>query len=170
MKNNLYNRGISLMEILVVVTIFGALGIIVSSSIILTLQGSKKSEGVVAVRENLDYSLSIMERQIRNADSIPDSDCPGASPYVLNYFDQDNNKTSLSCQMGSSDSFVASGSGNLRITSPKVIITDCSIVCTRGNPPNPSYVDITLGAKSASSTGAQSSSATVSTRIYLRTY
>jgi prepilin-type N-terminal cleavage/methylation domain-containing protein len=59
MKNKIFfknfNKGLSLIEILVVVAIFAILGIIVSSALVLTIQGTKKSESLVRVRENINY-------------------------------------------------------------------------------------------------------------------
>lgn len=154
------SKGISLIEILVVVTIFAFLGIIISSSIILTLQGSKKSESVVTVRENLDYSMSIIERQIRNADSI--TDC---STNIINYVDQFGKTSSFSI----ADFAVASGSAIL--TSDAVKITsNSSFNCYLATPNTQPYIDIILTAQSATLTGAQASSVTTTTRIYLRTY
>ncbi len=94
--------GLSLIEILVVVSIFAILGIIITRSVILTLQGSKKSESLIRVRENLDYAKSVIERQIRNADN---AECPNPDTTLLNYTDQFGNKTSFSCtNIGQADS------------------------------------------------------------------
>lgn len=164
-------RGLSLIEILIVITIFAVLGVIVTRAVALTLQGSKKSESLVSVRENLDYSMSVIERQIRNADSIPV--CPNPDPKVLSFIDQNGNTTSLSCiNTGLADSYVASGSGALatRLTDDSIIISTCSLNCSLGDSSNPSYVDISIQAQSATLTGAQNSSVTTNTRIYLRNY
>lgn len=164
-------RGISLIEILVVVSIFAVLGVIVTRSVILTLQGSKKSDSLVSARENLDYSMSIIERQVRNADSIecPNPNIPTSS---LTYHDQNGNKNTLSCLGSPPDSYVASGSGNLRLTSDAISITNCSsaFTCNLGDSTSQSYVDVSLTAQSSTLVGAQSSAVTASTRIYLRAY
>jgi Tfp pilus assembly protein PilE len=154
------SSGISLIEILVVVTIFAFLGVIISSSIILTLQGSKKSESVVTVRENLDYSMSIIERQIRNANSI--TDC---STNLINYVDQFGKASSFSL----TNFAVASGSANLTSSAVK-ITNNSSFSCYLAAPNAQPYIDIVLTAQSATLTGAQASEVTTNTRIYLRTY
>ncbi|HKC04336.1 MAG TPA: type II secretion system protein, partial [Patescibacteria group bacterium] len=87
--------GLSLLEILVVVSIFAFLGILITRSIILTVAGSRKSESLVKVRESLNYSLSVIERQLRNANSIPN--CPNLDSTYLAYNDQNGNPTSFSC-------------------------------------------------------------------------
>lgn len=153
--------GFSLIEILIVITVFAVLGVIVTQAVVLTLQGSKKSESSVAVRENLDYSMSVIERQIRNADAV---DCVNSTLSNLVYTDQQGNQSSFSCN-GSS---VASGSAIL--TNSTVSVTGCSFSCVSGTSTNQPYVDVALTAQSATLTGAQASKVTANTRIYLRDY
>lgn len=159
------NKGISLLEVLVVMTIFAVLGILVTQSIILTLQGSKKSESIVKARENLDYSLNIIERQIRNASSVVS--CP--DEHTINYQDQKGLSTSFSCQqMGTPNSYIASGSAHL--TGNAVRIIACSFVCIEGTTANPALVKVDLTLREASASGVQSSNVSASTQIYLRNY
>lgn len=162
------NNGMSLLEVLVVVTIFAVLGILVTESVILTLQGAKKSESVIRARENLDYSLSIIERQIRNANSV--SPCTGLPVTIINYLDQNGNPSSFACMnTGSNGSYIASGSAHL--TGDAVaIINPCSFTCVPGTESNPSYIKIELTVKDASSSGIQSANVSASTQIYLRNY
>lgn len=173
------NKGLSLIEILVVITVFAVLGIIISTSIILSLQGSQKSLGVVAARENLDYATGIIERQLRNANSIPD--CLGLNPSpnpdtsTINFIDQNGNPSSFTCVLTGTSTeagYIASGSANLRLTSPQVAISACSFTIACGSPGsvNPPYVDVSLTAHPVNLTGAQSSTLTNSVRIYLRNY
>lgn len=176
-KYQILNTGFTLIEILIVITIFAVLGIIVTESIILSLQGSKKSEGLVAVRENLDYSTGIMERQLRNANSIDGCGAEQPSTTAISYYDQDGKLASFSCldsgttnNNGTRDVYIASGSGNLRLTSNSVAITSCSIICTESINNNPPYVDINISAKSAILSAQQQSAVTTSVRVYLRNY
>lgn len=173
------NKGLSLIEILVVITVFAALGIIISTSIILSLQGSQKSSGLVSVRENLDYAAGVIERQLRNANQIPE--CLGLNPSpnpdtsVINYIDQNGQQSSFTCVVPGTSvdgSYIASGSANLRLTSPQVSITSCSftVSCGQAGSVNPPYVDVSLTARPVNITGAQSSVVTTETRIYLRNY
>ena len=156
----------SLLEVLVVITIFAVLGLLVTQSIILTIQGSKKSESVIRARENLDYSLSTIERQIRNANSV--TPCPNTDTTVINYLDQDGTASSFSCvNTGSNGSYIASGSAHL--TGDAVKITACSFNCIPGTEANPSYITIDLTVKEASVSGIQSN-VSASTQIYLRNY
>ncbi len=160
-------KGMSLIEILVVVSIFAILAIITTRSVLLTLQGSKKSETLVKVRENLGYSMGVVERQIRNANTI--SECPNSDTNTINYTDQNGNAASFSCvNVGSVNGYIASGSA--RLTSTEITITGCSFMCTPGTSANPSLVNVTLEAKDAAAVGIQNSSVSTTTQIYLRNY
>jgi prepilin-type N-terminal cleavage/methylation domain-containing protein len=160
-------KGMSLLEILVVIAIFAILGVIVTRSVLLSIGGSKKSESVVRVRENLNYSLAIIERQIRNANSI--SECPNLDTLRIDYKDQDDNPAFFSCvNTGGDDSYIASGSA--RLTSDTVQITRCSFSCTAASSTNPALVNVFLEAKDSNASGTQNSTVSVNTQIYLRDY
>ena len=167
-KNN--KSGFSLIEIMVVVTIFAILGIIVTSSVILTLAGTKKSESLIRVRDNLNYSLSVMERNIRNANSIPVCPFPASdNDKVIRYLDQNGRPATFSCvNTGSSGSYIASGSAQL--TSDTIKITNCTFACTPSDANTPPLVLIDLTVKDASSSGVQNAEVTAQTQIYLRNY
>lgn len=156
----------SLLEILVVVAIFAILGVIVTRSVILTLKGSKKSESTLKVRENLNYAIGVIERQLRNSSSI--SECPNTDPTRVDYVDERGIATSFSCSLVSGEGFVASGSAQL--TSSEVDVTSCNFYCDIGTSTNTKSVDVTLTAKEANTSGTQDSIITVSTKVFLRTY
>lgn len=167
-------KGISLIEILIVITVFAALGIVVTESIVLSLQGSKKSENLVSVRENVDYASGVMERQFRNANSIVDC-ASQPSDSSIDYLDQNGNSAFFTLVNNGTDSYISSGSAQLnlssRLTSDKVNITSFSVKCNAGQAANPDYIDINITAQSAApSSGPQKSSYSVSTRVYLRNY
>lgn len=163
MKN--LQKGLSLIEILVVITIFAILGIIVSSSLILTIQGTKKSESIIKVRENLNYSLSVVERNLRNASMV--LECPNSDTNIITYTDQYGISSSFSCvNTGSAtNSYIASGSA--RLTSDAVKIVSCSIVCAR-DLYNPPYVTVSVTGQDVDYSGTEGSSVTVESKIYLR--
>lgn len=164
MKNN---KGISLIEILVVVSIFAILGIITARSVLLTIQGSKKTESTVRVRENLSYAMGVIERNIRNANKI--STCPNPSPSLLTYVDTQGATTTFSCiNIGSTNGYVASGSASL--TSSTVNVTACSFVCALGDSGKPPSVTVTIQAKDKSTSGAESSDVKVTNKVLLRNY
>ncbi len=172
MKNKL-NYGFSLIEIMVVITIFAVLGIIVTSSIILTLAGTKKSEALIRVRDNLNYSLAVIERNIRNANSIPVSGCTGIPSDKISYLDENGSVASFSCVQDVSGNYImASGSSTpaSRITSNTIKVTSCSFTCTPTESDSPPLVTIDLTVQDASSSGVQSAQVTATTQIQLRNY
>jgi type II secretory pathway pseudopilin PulG len=140
------NSGISLIEILVVMGVFAVLGILTTRSVILSLQGSKKGDALVKVRENVNYAMAVMERQLRNAEEI--TACTSSS---ILYKDSLGGDSSFSCSGG----YIASGSA--RLTSSEVVITACSFICTPSTPPQ---IDINIAAEGISAT----------TKVDLRTY
>jgi prepilin-type N-terminal cleavage/methylation domain-containing protein len=166
-------KGMSLLEILVVVAVFAVLGILVTRSVILTLQGVKKTESLVRARENLDYSLGIIERQLRNASAVPQ--CPNTDSHIINYLDQNGTPSSFSCiDPGGNNSFIASGSGtpitNANLTTSTVNIVSCSFTCTPSTNATPPVITISLGVQDALATGIQGSVVTADTQISLRNY
>ena len=165
-RKNIIQKGMSLLEVLIVVTIFAVLGVLVTQSIILTLIGSQKSEAIIRARENLDYSLSIIERQIRNANSI--TECPNSDTKIINYTDHNGTSSSFSCvNTGGTNSYIASGSA--RLTSNTVKVEDCTFSCTQSSF-GPPLISINLTVKDASASGIRSASVTAETEIYLRNY
>jgi type II secretory pathway pseudopilin PulG len=158
-------KGISLIETLVVVAVLAIVGVLVTSSISLSLQGTKKSTAMVHARENLDYSLRIIERQIRGASSTPT--CTGST--AVNYLDQDGKPGLFKCFSGS-DSYVASGSANVRLTTNDVKVTACSFTCTPGSGSTPPSVTINLTVQDASATGIEGAAVSASTQINLMNY
>lgn len=159
-------KGVSLIEILIVVAIFAVLGLLISRVILTTLRGSNRSDSLVKVRDNLDYALSVMERQIRNADSV--SPCPNPDPTRVDFRDSNGIAAYFACTNVGPSGYVASGSA--RLTSDQVAITACSLTCTPAAGRVPPSVDISLEARGANQTGVERAMVTIATKIFLRTY
>ena len=170
-KNNLAKKnmqGLSLIEILVAITIFAILGVVVSSSLILTIQGSRKSESQIRVRENINYSMSVIERNLRNAGSVT-SVCNNTALTNITYIDQYGQPASFTCKnIGGTDSHIASGSAGVRLTSNAVAITACSFTCKPSASAKPPMVVVDISAKDASATGVMGAVVTSQNQIYLR--
>jgi prepilin-type N-terminal cleavage/methylation domain-containing protein len=166
LEAKIMKKGFTLLEILVVVAIFSILGVLVTRAIILSIGGSKKSESLVRVRENLDYASGVIERQLRNANSIPE--CPNTDTSIINYEDENGKATSFSCVDVGASGRVASGSANL--TSSQVSIIACSFTCQVGINNTPSTVEVSMTAKDATATGVQGAEVSVVSRISLRNY
>ena len=165
-RKNKTIQGFSLLEILVVITVFSMLAILTTQVVILTLRGSKKSESLTKVRANIDYSLATIERNIRNADAI--EECPNPDPDTISYFDENGVLTSFSCDSDSDGGFIASASG--RLTSSEVDVTSCSFECVdQAGETNPA-VTISISARDAILSALEGGEITISTTIYLRAY
>lgn len=158
-------KGLSLIEILIVISIFAVIGLLSTRSIFLTLRGAKKSDSLVRVRENVNYSLSIIERQIRNTQSIT---CPNPSSSVLNYISQEGLATSFTCNISGTDKYISSGSA--RLTSTDISVTACTFSCSRLDVNKPPVVKVYIQATDALSTGIEKGSVTAQTEIVLRNY
>ncbi|MFV1917389.1 MAG: prepilin-type N-terminal cleavage/methylation domain-containing protein [Patescibacteria group bacterium] len=157
--------GLSLVELLVVVSVFSVLAVIVTQSLALTLKGSRKSESILEVRENLDFAYAVMERHIRNAKAIT-----ACSDTQIQYDDADGFSADFSCQ-GGSTGYLASGSA--RLTSSEIVI-NCNAGAVFACPAPaagvaPSVV-ISTTASSANSLGIEGEKVTTSTKILLRTF
>jgi prepilin-type N-terminal cleavage/methylation domain-containing protein len=160
-------RGMSLLEILIVVAVFSILGVIITRSVLLTLRGSRKSESQVKVRENVNYALGVIERQLRNADSI--TTCPNVDTSIIDYKDERGTSTSFSCvDIGGSDPYIASGSA--RLTSDEIIVTTCNFTCVAATSSNPPSNYVSVVASDPNAVGIEGSQVTTSTKVYLRTY
>lgn len=160
-------RGFSLIEMLVVISIFAIIGVLTTRAVSLTLRSSKKSDSTVRVRENLNYSMSILERQIRNAESI--TACPLVSSLSIPYVANGGFATSFTCNL-TSPGYIASGSATTRLTSDDISITACSFTCSKTNINNPAIITVNLTAEDATQTGIEKGSATTQTEIIVRNY
>lgn len=157
-------KGMSLLEILVVVAVFAILAILTTRAVLLTLKGSKKSESTAKVRANVDYSLAVMERNLRNADFI--TNCTTSR---ISYVDGEGDPASFSyIAIGSlPDPKGAIASGSARLTSSEVDVTRCVFTCS-GDPIR--SVVIEIEAQDADVVGIERGQVSVSTEIHLRIY
>lgn len=158
----------SLIEILVVIGIFAILGVLTTQAVVLSLSGGKKTETLIKIRENINFSFSVIERQLRNADSI--TDCTNTNTLAINYLDQNGVASSFSCaNLGAGTvGYIASGAAQL--TSNTVDVTSCTFTCQNGVSGSPSSVKITVQAQDSTATGASNSVVTASTSVSLRNY
>lgn len=158
-------KGFSLLEVLVVMGLFAVLGILSTRAVLLSLQGSKKSDSLVRVRENANYALAIVERQLRNADEV--SPCPNPAATLINYKDNQGIASSFACVDTGENGYVASGSS--RLTTDEIAIITCSFVCSAGSSGLPPEVTVNLVARD-SGTVSEKSQVSLKTTILLRTY
>jgi prepilin-type N-terminal cleavage/methylation domain-containing protein len=168
--------GFSLVEMLVVIFIFSILGVVTTQSLALSLRGSQKSESVGLVKENLEYTVSTMERLLRNARSINVTDCNTNSDR-LDYVDEYGIAAYFECS--NTEAAIASGSAT---TSTTMTSNQVEILCSGAgyspfscqepaDPNSPSTVTIELRGRDANlGSGVEGADVTVNTKVLLRTY
>ena len=156
-------KGVSLVELLVVLAIFSVLAILSTRAILLSLRGSKKSESSAIVRENIDFSFAVMERNLRSAQ---DATCPSSTR--VDYVDMEGQSVYFSCESVGSDGYVSSASA--RLTNEKVEITSCEFTCDPGDPNTPPSVTMSISGKDAAIQGIEAGSVSISTQVFLRSF
>lgn len=119
-------KGFTLIEMLVVVAIFGGVFLIISQILFSTFRGASKSEVTASAKREGEKVLGTMERSLHNARSV--SLCPNSSSVV--YSDQDGSTQNFVCSNGA----VTRGQGQTgvsgQITSVGTTVTSCSIACS----------------------------------------
>lgn len=163
-----HQKGMSFIEILVVIGIFSILGVLTTQSLVLTIAGGKKTETTIKIRENINYAFSVIGRQLRNADLI--SDCTNANTLAINYLDQNGNASSFSCANLGAGTIGYIASGSAQLTAANVDVTSCSFTCLTGSNGNPSTVKVNIEAKDSTLTGDENVIVTTSTSVSLRNY
>jgi prepilin-type N-terminal cleavage/methylation domain-containing protein len=163
--------GYSLIELLVVMALFGLLMLIATQSLVLTLRSTNKSESLGKVRESVEFAVSVMERNIRNAKNI--DVCPNppvGTTQMLTFKNQDGSNGGYSCiPVGAPGNFALVGPDG-SMTGPEIKITACSVSC-KPNPGVPPSVNIKITAEDNTGlTGAENSQVTSETNIFLRQY
>lgn len=112
--------GFSLLEMIVVVSLFGLAGATFVSFLFASILGNSKAEIVKDVRQNGSWALAVMEGLIRTAVDL-ESQCTAAQTITVR--NRDNALTTFDC----SGNRIASNSAYL--TSSNLVVSDCSIVC-----------------------------------------
>lgn len=158
------SEGFSLIEILIVLAVFTVLAILVTQVIFRSIRGSKKSESLSHVRDNLDYALNSMEKNLRNAKEI--TNCTASTITYTDVFG--NTGKTYACMNLGIDGNIASSSA--RLTSTDVKITSCSFTCSYSVAGRPDYIDLVITATDAKASGVESAQVTTQTRIMLRNY
>lgn len=160
--------GFSLIEMLVVLSVFSVLIVVVTQTLTISLRGSKKSESASTSRENAQYAVNVMDRLLKNARSLT---CTTSTGSRLNYVDEYGNAAYFACVTSGTDTYIASNSSSQRLTSNAVRITNCTAVFTCTKSANRlDATDITIVASDAKNSGVDGSQVTISTKILLRNY
>jgi prepilin-type N-terminal cleavage/methylation domain-containing protein len=112
------NKGYSLMEMIVVISLLGVVGVIVSGFLITTMKANSKAEITKEVRQNGDYVLSVMQGAILNSLSVG---C--TPPNIIRVIDANNQPIVFKC--------AADGisSNSAKLTGTNVAVKNCDFSC-----------------------------------------
>jgi len=161
------HNGFSLIEMLVVVSIFAILAVVATQAVVLSLRSARKSDSILDVRGNLDFAVLIIEKSLRNAKFI--SSCT-TTPPLVEYIDEHNRASSFGCRDLDGDGYVEIASESARLTSENIKITNCEIICTSPTSGATQYLDISVSGVTTEAQGIEVSPVTIDTRINLRVY
>jgi len=169
MKKNF--KGFTLIELLVVAGVFVSVSTIILSIFVISLRGSRKSELLLTMKQNGNFAMSQMVKQIRYAKSIdtPASCVPSVSQSSITITSLDNGQTTFSCQV--SPSTLASNSAALMDTN-QVKVTACSFVCSQPTAVEPPTITIsfTLLPKNVSTLSENTGSIPFTTSVTMRNF
>jgi prepilin-type N-terminal cleavage/methylation domain-containing protein len=126
------NKGYSLMEMIVVISMLGLVGVIVSGFLLSTMKANSKAEITKEVRQNGDYALSVMQGMILNSLSVS---CPNST--TIRVTDLNNQLIDFVCN--TAEGKISSNSASL--TGSNVAVKSCSFSCT-SSPGKPTRVVI----------------------------
>jgi prepilin-type N-terminal cleavage/methylation domain-containing protein len=168
-----YRKGYTLIELLVVMVVLALVSIVATQTIVAILRASKKAEAINKVRQNLDYAVSAMERQIRSAKTIT-STCSttGTVSNMISFLDAGGTAVVFTCFNPNSSgqpSYIASTSGTVTssLTSSDVTFSKCSFTCVGATSSSPPYVTIDVV---GSDVTGQSAGVPITTQVTLRSY
>ncbi len=126
------DAGFTLIELLITVVVLGLIMTAMVGVFLATIKAGKKADAIAEVKENGDYALGLMERQLRNAEEI--TDCTGES-IKFTLPDDDPIDPEWGFQYGQSESGgnyqIFSNYGSL--TNRDLAATDLTFSCA-GNP------------------------------------
>lgn len=157
--------GFSLIEMLVVITLFAFMAFFVTQSVSKSFQGAQKADAQGKVRDNLDYAASVVERNLRNAKSIITCD---TNMTTIDYVDQNGVSSDFTCNTNLNPGNITWN--NNPLTSNEVDLTACSFTCSQPSPVNPPVVDLQLVGGENTTDPVLQSPITILRRIVLRVY
>jgi prepilin-type N-terminal cleavage/methylation domain-containing protein len=132
------HKGYTLIELIAVVAVFGVVGIIIVSLLFTLLRGSRKADLLTAVRQEGDFTLSQIVRNVRygQLDSPVSCSSPVTAQSITVTSGVDGGQTTYSCPANQT-SPISSNSAALTDNN-SVAVTNCSFTCQDplvGSPP-----------------------------------
>jgi prepilin-type N-terminal cleavage/methylation domain-containing protein len=172
-KKLLKNNGFTLIEVLVVMALLATVAVIISNMFFTTFRSSTKTKSLTTVKQNGDYTLSVMERLIRGSKEVMSScpEVPPEAPAVTNNITigmLNGDEIVFSCDL--ENKLIASNGANL--TSNKVKLDSCSFECRSGGEFYPQIVTIDFTLSQAGETAGEEEQAKIDfkTTVVTRNY
>lgn len=158
--------GFTLIELLVTITVLGVMFSTATALFLRTFRAGGKSNSIVAIEQNAQITLRIMDRLIKGALSV-DSACPGTGS-SLTITNRDGAQTVLGLVTDANGvSRIASNSSE--ISSPDVNVDALSFSCTKTEGV-PEEIDISFTLRYASDEEGALTTSTFQAKSGLRTY
>lgn len=186
-KNILYRRGFTLLEVMIVLSIFALIVPAMFSMYFMSLRAQHKVLVLRDAKRNGDNALTAMENLIKQnavtihfasppstANQVCTSAVPSSFGVELFFADKDNTWFTFSEDNGkiASTSGSLGGSVDTYLTNAKSIISDFDVGCVYVSETSPPLVSITFDVDQAGPTGRPEdvSSLTYQTKVKLRSY
>jgi len=172
-------KGYTLIEIMIVTSIFAVLALLVSGVILQSVRNTQKSESLSNVRAELDNVVLVMERHLRNSDNMVGIGNTGDILSGIQYTDTTGVEARFVCMddVGLGIVKVASQSTepnwndtSFDLTSDKVNVLNCNFSVEVGTYDIPDKVEVTIEAEAAGITGVESGEVKIETILNLRNY
>jgi hypothetical protein len=150
-------KGYSVFEILVVVTIFVLIVAVANQAFFISLRGQNKSEATVNTKQNANYIVSVIERALHSSTQV--SSCTATS---ITYTDSIGKSQSFSCTNGA---VLSSGAA---LTTTDVTVSNCSFSCVQEGGSKTVVVSMNFSQAGTNLRVDQTASTQIQTRIRLR--
>lgn len=164
-----YYLGYSLIEMLIVMSVFAILGVLVTQVLAISMKSSRKAQSLNKIRTELTYAMNVMERNIRNAKSI--TSCNSPLQKSIYYIDQKGDLGSFRyySSLGPPPvSLIASGSAEYKLTSSDIWIDESKTSFSCDLYSSPQFVTINISAYDPKLSGGESTQVEMKTQITLR--
>jgi prepilin-type N-terminal cleavage/methylation domain-containing protein len=161
------STGFTLVETLVVVSLFSVLALITAQSLVRVISNSSRTASSAKLRENMEYAMGIADRSLRNAKSI--TSCTTTPTRKITYVTGEDLVESIECTTSAGRTTFRKGTE--RLLTQDVNVTTCSIVCS--SEPGSTVlnkVEITLEGADTTSSYSASKPYKLQTQVSLRSY
>ncbi len=138
------NQGYTFVELLVVTSVFLVIMGTVGGLFFSSLRGTTKVTLTNEAKQNGDFAINILERNVKDARSIVNAEtvCDNSNTKVatMDVIASDGSAASLNCPALGTNGSISLNSEVL--TSTKVSVSDCYFICSRATPNSPPLVKI----------------------------